>query len=232
MDIFQGWAAEVARGLLTTVYVALLSLAVGLVWGILGALAQLSSNGVLRAIGRGFTLVVRGTPELLIILIAYFGGTVALTGLAKMLNPDIRYVEVPALPAGVFALSLVFGGYAAEALRGAYLAIPRGELEAADAFGMSALTSFIHVRLPLTWRYALPALGNNWISLIKDTSLISIVGLEELMRISSMATSVNGEPFRFYLMAALIYLLLTMLNTAIVDALERRAARGERKLAR
>jgi ABC-type arginine transport system permease subunit len=82
------------------------------------------------------------------------------------------------------------------------------------------------------WRYALPGLGNNWISLIKDTSLISIVGLEELMRISTMATQVNGEPFRFYLVAALIYLLLTILNTSIVDALERRAARGERKLAR
>jgi len=232
MDIFQGWGVQIALGLTTTIEVALLSLAVGLVWGILGALAQLSSNRVLRAIGRGFTLVVRGTPELLIILIAYFGGTVALTGLARMIDPGIRYLEVPALPAGVFALSLVFGGYAAEALRGAYLAIPKGEIEAADAFGMSAMTSFIHIRLPLMWRYALPGLGNNWISLIKDTSLISIVGLEELMRISTMATQVNGEPFRFYVVAAAIYLLLTMLNTFIVDLLERRAARGERKLAR
>ncbi|MBZ9870331.1 ABC transporter permease subunit [Mesorhizobium sp. BR1-1-9] len=232
MDIFQGWGVEIARGLMTTVEVALLSLVVGLVWGILGALAQLSSNGALRALGRGFTLVVRGTPELLIILIAYFGGTIALTGLARMIDPGVRYLEVPALPAGVFALSLVFGGYAAEVLRGAYLAIPKGEIEAADAFGMSAATSLIHIRLPLMWRYALPGLGNNWISLIKDTSLISIVGLEELMRISTMATQVNGEPFRFYLVAALIYLLLTTLNTSVVDALERRAARGERKLAR
>lgn len=232
MDIFQGWGHEVARGLMTTVEVALLSLAVGLVWGVLGALAQLSSNGMLRALGRGFTLVVRSTPELLIILIFYFGGTVALTGLARMIDPSIRYLEVPALPAGVFALSLVFGGYAAEVLRGAYLAIPKGEIDAADAFGMSATTSFVHIRLPLMWRYALPGLGNNWISLIKDTSLISIVGLEELMRISTMATQVNGEPFRFYFIAAIVYLLLTMLNTSIVDALERRAARGERKLAR
>ncbi|WP_027229598.1 ABC transporter permease subunit [Phyllobacterium sp. UNC302MFCol5.2] len=232
MDIFQGWGWQIARGLVTTVEVALLSLIVGLFWGIIGALAQLSSNRLLRALGRSFTLVVRGTPELLVILIVYFGGTVALTGFAKMINPSTRYFEIPAMPAGVFALSLVFGGYAAEVLRGACLAIPKGEIEAADAFGLSSTTSFIHVRLPLMWRYALPGLGNNWISLIKDTSLISIVGLEELMRISTIATQVNGEPFRFYLLAALIYLLLSILNTSIVDGLERRAARGERKLAR
>lgn len=231
MELFQGWGTEIARGLLVTIEIAIFSLMLGFVWAILGALAQLSSIGLLRAVGRGFTLVVRGTPELLIILIVYFGGTVALTGLVKFINPHAGYFEVPAMLAGVFALSLVFGGYAAEVLRGAFLAVPKGEIEAAQAFGMSAYSSFVHVQLPLMWRYALPGLGNNWISLIKDTSLISIVGLEELMRITSMATSVNGEPFRFYLIAALIYLLLTMLNTAIVDALERRAARGERKLA-
>jgi His/Glu/Gln/Arg/opine family amino acid ABC transporter permease subunit len=231
MDFFLGWGAEIARGILVTAEVAVLSLALGFVWATLGALAQLSPSRLLRGISRTFTVVVRGTPELLIILIVYFGGTVALTSLVKAISPDAGYVEIPAMPAGIFALSLVFGGYAAEVLRGAFLAVPKGEIEAAHAFGMSTLTSFWHIRLPLMWRYALPGLGNNWISLIKDTSLISIVGLEELMRVSTMATQVAGDPFRFYLIAALVYLLLTILNTSIVDLLERRAARGTRRLA-
>mgnify|MGYP000987488270 CR=1 FL=1 len=230
-DLLQGWGPAIARGVLTTIEVAILSLALGFAWAALGAMAQLSTNGILRRLGRAFTVIVRGTPELLIILIVYFGGAVSLTRLAKAVDPGAGFVEIPALAAGVFALSLVFGGFAAEVLRGAYLAVPKGEMEAAAAFGMSRRTAFLSIRLPLMWRYGLPGLGNNWISLIKDTSLISIVGLEELMRISAMATSVTSEPFHFYLTAAAIYFVLIAANTALVDALERRAARGERKLA-
>lgn len=232
MDLFQGWGYQIAHGVLITLEVAVLSLILGLAWGILGALAQLSSWSILQRLSRGFTLVVRGTPELLIILIVYFGGTVALTRLMKAYDASAGYVEVPALLAGVFALSLVFGGYAAEVLRGAFQAIPKGQIEAATAFGMSRTMSFLYIRLPLMWRYALPGLGNNWMSLIKDTSLVSIVGLEETMRVSSIATSVTGEPFHFYLIAAAIYLLLTFINTSALDWMERRASRGERKVTR
>jgi His/Glu/Gln/Arg/opine family amino acid ABC transporter permease subunit len=229
MNIFHGWGAEIARGVLVTIEVALLSLAVGLVWGILAALAKLSPSRSLRFIGNAYTTFVRGTPELLIILIVYFGGTVALTSLAQLLFPGTNYVEVPSMAAGVFALSLVFGGYAAEAIRGAFEAIPAGQMEAARAFGMPPHVSFFYIQLPLMWRFALPGLGNNWISLVKDTSLISVVGLEELMRVSYMATSVTRDPFHFYVIAAVIYLILTMVNTGILEWLEARANRGERR---
>lgn len=231
VDVFQGWGLAVLRGAVTTIEVAVYSLILGFVWAMLGAMAQLSANGLLRGLGRAFTVIVRGTPELLIILIVYFGGAVTMTRLVRTLEPGAGFVELPALGAGVFALSLVFGGYAAEVLRGAYLAVPKGEMEAAAAFGMSRRVAFLNIRLPLMWRVGLPGLGNNWISLIKDTSLISIVGLEELMRVSAMATSVTNEPFRFYLAAAAIYFVLIAANTAIVDWLERRSARGDRKLA-
>jgi His/Glu/Gln/Arg/opine family amino acid ABC transporter permease subunit len=232
MELLMGWGGQIARGVIVTIEVALASLILGLVWGILGALAQLSRWWLLRKVGLFFTLVMRGTPELLIILIVYFGGSVALTGASRSLNPAAGFIEVPAFAAGVFALSLVFGGYAAEVLRGAFLAIPKGQTEAADAFGFSWWDGFVTIRLPLMWRFALPGLGNNWISLIKDTSLVSVVGLEEVMRVSAMATSVTNEPFRFYLVAAAIFYLLTTSNGLIVDVLERRASRGERELAR
>lgn len=232
MDLLMGWGGQIARGALVTVEVAVASLLLGFVWGILGALAQLSRWWLLRKLGLFFTLVMRGTPELLIILIVYFGGSVALTGVSKSLNPAAGFVEIPAFAAGVFALSLVFGGYAAEVLRGAFLAIPKGQIEAAEAFGFSWWDGFVSIRLPQMWRFALPGLGNNWISLIKDTSLVSVVGLEEVMRVSAMATSVTSEPFRFYLVAAVIFYLLTTSNGLLVGWLERLASRGERELSR
>lgn len=212
-----------------TLEVAVLSLIVGLVWGLLGATAQLSRYRLCRWLGDSYTTVIRGTPELLIILIVYFGGTVTLTKLIKLISPTTDYVEVPALAAGVFALSLVFGGYAAEVFRGAFLAVPVGQIEAAKAVGMTGPQIFIHIKLPVMRRFALPGLGNIWISLVKDTALVSVVGLEELMRISFMATSVTQDAFRFYGIAAVIYLLMTFCNTWILERLERRANRSERR---
>lgn len=228
MEIFLGWGGQIARGVLVTVEVAALALLLGLVWGVLAALAKLSSSRVLRWIGRAYTDVIRGVPELLVIFIVYFGGTATLSAVNQRLFGG-GYVEISALAAGVFALSLVFGAYAAENMRGAIMVIPRGQIEAAHAVGMSRRATFYHIKLPLMWRYALPGLGNNWISLLKDTSLISIVGLEEIMRVSALAISSTHQPFRFYLIAAVIYLLLTFLNTAGLHWLERRASRGERR---
>lgn len=229
-DLFQGWGAQLFWGTMVTLKVAFLSLLAGLTIGLLVALAKLSPSRILRAAGDLYTTCIRGTPELLIILLVYFGSTVALSAALRWVGgPDASF-EMPALGAGVLALSLVFGGYAAEIFRGAFLAIPAGQIEAARAFGMGPLTLFIYIRLPLMWRYALPALGNIWISLIKNTSLISIVGLEELMRVSYIATSVTRSPFHFYVLAAVIYLTLTIANSLIIEWLETRANRGVRRV--
>ena len=229
-DLFQGWGTQLFWGTMVTLQVAFLSLLAGLAIGLAVALAKLSSSRFLRAAGDFYTTCVRGTPELLIILLVYFGSTVALSAMLRWIAGPEIYVEIPAMAAGVFALSLVFGAYAAEIFRGAFLAIPPGQIEAAKAFGMSPLTLFIHIRMPLMWRYALPSLGNIWISLIKNTSLISVVGLEELMRVSYLATSVTRSPFHFYLLAAVIYLTLTIINSLIIECLETRANRGVRRV--
>lgn len=226
MSVVGAWSHQIASGVAVTLEVAFLSLAFGLLCGLLGAAAKLSPFRPLRWISDGYTTIIRGTPELLIIFIVYFGGTVGLTSLVKLINPSARYVEIPALFAGVFALGLIFGGYAAEIFRGALLAVPVGQVEAAKAVGMSNWQVFVFVKLPQMARYALPGLGNIWISLVKDTALVSVVGLEELMRVTNIATTVTHDAFTFAAVAAGIYLLLTFCNTWILEKLEIRANRG------
>jgi His/Glu/Gln/Arg/opine family amino acid ABC transporter permease subunit len=203
-----------------TLLVAAVSLVFGSVVGFLGAGAKLSRWRVLRWIAEAYTTIVRGVPELLIILLLYFGGTVTLSQIAG------RYVEVDGFSAGVFALSLVFGAYATEIFRGAFLAVPLGQREAARALGMRRVALFRFVLLPQVWRFALPGLGNLWLVLLKDTALISVVGLEELMRKTSIAAGVTRQPFVFYATAALLYLGFTIVSAAALQYAERRVGRG------
>jgi putative lysine/arginine/ornithine/histidine/octopine transport system permease protein len=139
-----------------------------------------------------------------------------------------HYVEVNGFSAGVFALSLVFGAYATEVFRGAILAVPRGQIEAARSLGLRPVPLFRKVMLPQVWRFALPGLGNLWQVLLKNTSLISVVGLEELMRTTSIAAGVTRKPFTFYLAAALIYLAFTLVSEVALQHAERRVGRGFR----
>lgn len=224
MSLFMGWESQLAKGLMMTLIAALISLFFGLLIGAGVASAKQSKSTLLKWIGHGYTTIIRGTPELLIIFFIYFGSTQLVSWLAG----ENGYIEVPTLVASVVALSIIFGGYAAESIRGAMLALPKGQIEAANAFGFSRLSCLLFIKLPLIWRYALPALGNNWLSLIKSTSLISLVGLEELMRVSYIAASDTGHYFRFYIIAAATYLILTLINVFILEYLERRSRRSEK----
>jgi His/Glu/Gln/Arg/opine family amino acid ABC transporter permease subunit len=224
-----GWGHSLLLATTITLRVALGALALGLVWGLLGATAKLSSSRALRWLADAYTTINRGVPELLIILITYYGGTITLTQLLRLFDPETRYVEIPAMAAGIFSLSLVFGAYATEAFRGAMLAIPAGQIEAAMAVGMPRGLVFRRIKLPQLWRFALPGLGNNWISLVKDTSLVSTVGLDDIMRVSRLAANVTHQHFQFLACAALMYLTLTLVNTAALERLERRANRGVRR---
>ncbi|HSV61532.1 MAG TPA: ABC transporter permease subunit [Variovorax sp.] len=231
MDIFAGWGPTLAKGTWMTVEIALVSAVFGNLVGMLGAAASLSPVKAVRVLANGYITAIRGLPQLLLILLVYFGSTVALTRLLSVFMPGAGAVEVPPYPAGVFALSLIFGGYAAEVFRGAFLAIPRGQVEAAVAVGMSRLQVFTTVKLPQMMRFALPGLGNIWISTLKDTSLISIVGLGELMKASELATSDTRRALFFYVTAGAIYLALTLLSSVGLHLLEQRAARGQRAMA-
>ncbi|MEO9654491.1 ABC transporter permease [Marinomonas sp.] len=221
----HGFGDQLLLGAVVTLELALSSLVLGLFLGLLGASAKLSSVRVLQWIANGYTTIIRGVPELLTVLIIYFGATSVLMAIASLFGYD-EYIEVGAFAAGVTALGLTFGAYATEVFRGALQSIPKGQHEAATVLGMSSMRKFRRIILPQVWRIALPGLGNLFLVLLKDTALVSVVGLEDIMRKANVAVSSTKEPFLFYLVAAFMYLGLTIISMVLVSYMEKRANRG------
>lgn len=189
-----------------TIAVAVSALILGLMMALLGALGELSRNPFIRGLTLTCTALIRGVPELLVLFGIYFGGSALLTWATG------HDLQVNAFIAGVFALALIFASYGAQTLRGAFLAIPGGQREAAQALSLSSHRTFSHILLPQAWRYALPGLGNLWLVLLKDSALISLLGLSDLMNKAQMAASNTHQPFKFYMTAAVIFLILTTLS--------------------
>ena len=228
LDLY-GFGPALAAGTLMTIQLALCALALGLVLGLLGALAKTSPNKFLQWLGGTYSTIVRGVPELLWVLLIYFGTVNLMRELGTLLGyPEL---ELNAFAAGVIALGLCFGAYATEVFRGAILAIPRGHREAGQALGLAKGRIFWRIILPQMWRIALPGLGNLFMILMKDTALVSVIGLEEIMRRSQIAVSLSKEPFHFFLIAAFIYLSLTVLAMTAMHFLEQRASRGFKRSA-
>ncbi|GGU50214.1 ABC transporter permease [Pseudomonas laurentiana] len=223
IDLY-GFGPALAAGTLMTVKLALCALALGLVLGLLGALAKTSPYKPLQWLGGFYSTLVRGVPELLWVLLIYFGTVSLMNRLGEALN--MPGLELNAFAAGVIALGLCFGAYATEVFRGAILAIPKGHREAGLALGLSKGRIFSKLILPQMWRIALPGLGNLFMILMKDTALVSVIGLEEIMRHSQIAVTVSKQPFTFYMVAAFIYLGLTIIAMTGMHFMEKRAARG------
>ncbi|MDD2048834.1 ABC transporter permease [Pseudomonas putida] len=223
IDLY-GFGPALVAGTLMTVKLALSALCLGLVLGLLGALAKTSPYKPLRWLGGFYSTLVRGVPELLWVLLIYFGTVSLMNRLGEALN--IPGLELNAFAAGVIALGLCFGAYATEVFRGAILAIPKGHREAGLALGLSKGRIFSKLILPQMWRIALPGLGNLFMILMKDTALVSVIGLEEIMKHSQIAVTVSKQPFTFYMVAAVIYLGLTILAMIGMHFMEKRAARG------
>ncbi len=224
MDL-QGFGHLLISGAWITLQLAVCSLFVGLIFGILGATAKLSSSKVANAIGNGYTLFIRGMPELLLVLTIYFGSSAVLMAVASLFGYD-EYIELSPFVAGVTALSIAFGAYATEVFRGAIQEIPKGQRESAIALGMTRFQTFRRIILPQVWRLALPGLGNLFLVLLKDTALVSVIGLNELMRQTVVAVGNTKEPFTFYFAAAMVYLLMTSVSMAGLHLLEKRVNRG------
>ena len=228
LDLHGYWPLLV-DGAWLTLKVALASVVLGLVFGLLGATAKLSRSVILRGIATGYTAVVRGLPELLLLLIIFYGGTLLVQDVWSGLGGE-SYIDIPPFVAGTFTLAFVFGAYATEVFRGAIMAVPKGQVEAAYAVGMGRFQVFRRVLLPQVWRFALPGLGNLWLVLLKDTSLISVVNLNELMYNSRAAAGKTHEPFTFFFIAGLIYLAFTIVSMMVLQYSERRARRGVRAM--
>lgn len=230
----QGYGNLLLKGTLITIKLGLVSLLFGLVLGLLGAAAKSSRFAVLRAVASLYTTVVRGVPELLFVFFVYFGGSLLVQALLKSFGYT-KYIEISQFWAGVVALSVMFGAYATEVFRMALQEIPKGQWEAAQSVGMRPLQTFFRIILPQMWMVALPGLGNLTLVLLKDTALVSVIGLQDLMYFSSRAAQSTQQPFTFYMAAALIYLCLTVVVMGVIawaEYLANPAARYAKKLAK
>jgi arginine/ornithine transport system permease protein len=221
----QGYGPQLLVGTQMTVLVALASLALACVLGMVTALAKLAGGAVGRAVAGVYTTVIRGVPDLVLMLIIFYGGQLLVNDVARLVGSD-RYIDLDPMTAGIATIGFIFGAYMGETFRGAILAVPHGQVEAATAFGMRPRQVFWRVTLPQMVRHALPGFGNNWLVLLKTTALVSIIGLDDMMRKASQAAGATREPFTFYLAAAIIYLLLTTVSILALRWLERRANVG------
>lgn len=224
----RGWGPALLEGALMTLMVATVALLIGAAIGAFVASAKLSGTRLGAAAGDAYAAIFRGVPELLVVYFVYFGSSALLTGLGRAFGHE-GFLGVPPFLAGALAVGVISGAYQAELYRGAYLAIPKGELEAARACGMGPLLMFRRIVAPQVVRFALPGLNNLWQVALKDSSLISVTGLTELMRASQVAAGSTRQPFTFYLAGGALYLLLTVFSNQVFDLAERRAGRSLRR---
>ncbi|WP_170574530.1 ABC transporter permease [Ruegeria atlantica] len=225
MQEVLNWSDEFLAGTFVIIKLFFISLVMVITWGLLGATAKLSNSRIARGIANGFTVLCRGTPEFLLLLIVYFGSAVTLTSIARAINPEIRFLDIPPFWAGAFAISLVIGAYATETFRGAFLGIDKGYIEAAKALGMTRFQVFWKLRVPMMWRLALPGFGNHLLSLLKDTALVSVIGVEGILFTAQQASSVNHKPFTMYLTVAFIFLALSTVIVVTMKCVEKYAYR-------
>ena len=225
METVLPYTGLLLSGTAVTLLVTLAVLPIGICLGLIGAAAKLSGDPVAVAYANIYTSVVRGLPELLVILVFFMGGQLAVNAIAEWVGYD-GYVDFNPFIAGVLALSFMFGAYATEIFRGAILAIPKGQIEAARAFGMGGWLTFHRVTLPQVWRLALPGLGNLLLVLMKDSALLSLIGLNEIIRVVGIGAQATKNATLFYFVGAMLYLVLTFVTMSAQKRLETRANRG------
>jgi polar amino acid transport system permease protein len=224
----NGWGDEFLAGAWLTIQISFCGYIIGLAFGLLGAWAKLSGNRSAFLVAETYTTLIRAVPELLLILLLYYSGSEAIANLLGMMGLG-EEIQVNGFAAAVATLGFVQGAYSTEVLRGAILSVPKGQMEAAKAYGMAPVLRFRRILFPLMIRYALPGLNNLWVNILKDSSLISVVGLSELVFTSKTAASGTKHYFFFYTAAALVFMVLTTISNFGVSFLQRRVNRGVRR---
>ena len=225
----QGYGPSIFEGTILTLEVSLAALFIAMLLGIAGALSKLSSSRPLRIVAQAYTTIIRGIPDLVLMLLVFFGGQVFINQMGPLFGYD-DYIDINPFIAGVSTIGFIFGAYMTETFRGAILAVQKGQLEAGSAYGMSPLMIFRRITLPQMVRHALPGFGNNWLVLIKTTALVSIIGLDDMVRKAGLAAGATRKPFTFYLMVAINYLIITSISIYILKYLERRYSVGVREV--
>ena len=220
-----GWGDELFYATLMTIAVSVTAMLIGFIFAAIFTPLKLSKYKPLNVIGNLYTTVIRGVPELLVIYLFFFGGSAAIMFVASIFGYG-EYIEINAFMTGAFSIGIISGAYSTEVFRGAIQSIDKGQFEAANVLGLSKFGKFFKIILPQTLRLALPNLSNVWQITLKDTSLISVTGLVEIMRQSYVAAGSTRDPLFFYSFAAVLYLLLTFLSMKLINRLEAKYSRG------
>jgi len=228
MFSLHGYGPSIFEGTILTLEVSLVSLFFAMILGMAGALAKLSRSVVLRGIATLYTTVIRGIPDLVLMLLVFFGGQVLVNQIAPVFGYD-EYIDINPFIAGVLTIGFIFGAYMTETFRGAIIAVNKGQLEAGYAYGMSSFKVFRRILFPQMVRHALPGFGNNWLVLVKTTALVSIIGLDDMVRKASMAAGATRMPFTFYVVVAINFLLITTVSIYLLKYLEERYSIGVRR---
>jgi len=227
LELLSQWGGNLLIGALSTIQISLWAYALGLCLGLLGALGKLNGGKVLRGMLDGYTTLVRSVPELVLIVILYYAGTDTLNRVLDHFGFDA--VHVSGFMAAVFVLGFVQGAYSTEVLRGAIQAIPIGQIEAARAFGMSPSLRFRRIVLPAMLPYAIPGMANLWLNVTKDSALVAVVGYSELALATRQAAGGTKAYFLFYIVAAGIYLSISIASLFFFGQLERYYRRGQHR---
>lgn len=221
----EGWGAALAAGTVMTVIIAVSGFVIGAGIGVLGAWARISGGPVLRTIAGTYTTILRGIPDLLVIYLFYFGGSAAISAIGRLFGGD-GFISFPGVLAGALAVGITSGAQQTEVFRGAWRAVNTGEIEAAVACGMPRLLRFRRIVAPLTLRHALPGLGNVWQVVLKESALVSVTGVVELLRQSQIGAGATGRPFDFYVVAAAVYLAISTFSGGLLNVAETHMRRG------
>ncbi len=221
----NGWGDELFIATLMTIAVSITAMLIGFLFALIFTPLKLSKYKVLNSIGNFYTTVIRGVPELLVIYLFFFGGSGAIMYVAQIFGYN-DYIEINAFITGSFAIGVISGAYSTEVFRGAIQSIDKGQFEASQVLGLNKYINFFKVIMPQMLRLALPNLSNVWQITLKDTSLISVTGLVEIMRQSYIAAGSTRDPLLFYSFAAVLYLLLTYVSMKFLNRLEKKYSRG------
>ena len=224
--MLHGYTLSLLEGAALTLAVAAASLAIALALGLAGAVAKLSSSRAARGVAQVYTTAIRAVPDLVLMLLVFYGGQTAVNALGERLGWG--YIDIDPFVAGVLTIGFIFGAYLTEAFRGAFLAVPAGQREAGLAFGFSRTQVLTRIVGPQMLRHALPGLSNNWLVMVKSTAIVSVIGLSDLMSRGAQAAGATREPFTFYLAVAVVYLGFTSLSELFFAWLARRLGTGQK----
>jgi histidine transport system permease protein len=227
--LLEGFGPQILLGTLATIKLALWSLLIAVVAGLMGASSKLSSNRLLRTLATAYTTVIRSMPDLVIMLLLFFSLQMLLNRMTDWLG--IAQIDIDPFLAGVVTLAFIYGAYFTETFRGAFQAVPAGQIEAAMAYGMTRGQTFRKILFPQMLRHALPGIGNNWQVLIKSTALVSIIGLTDVVKATQDAGKGSMQFFYFTLVGGLIYLAITTVSNGVLMWLEHRYSVGVRRVA-